>query len=378
MAAISNERSQYVDANGKPLLGGKIFIGKVGLDPVLNAEDIFSNPQLTTPLANPQIINSLGMATFQIFVKGRYSLKVEDVNAVQQQQSLTVGTEPGSAGPIILSNVSGTNAITATASPTITEYVNGQEYRFQALTDNTAQMSLDIDGIGAKDIADGVTKAGQWLSLYFNSVADNFQITNRIDDFIFTAFENSGTWTRNVATKSALIFCVGGGGGGGGASNTSIFPAGGGGAGALSITFATSFTGATDSVTIGEGGAGGMTNIVGGNGTESSVGTLCVAKGAIGGSSLFTGGTGGQSGSGTGTLKVDGGQGHTVDSVTGRSVAGGHGGASFMGGGGRGGSGGNAPGSAGTVFGSGGGGGAVTGGVGGDAKGGVVLILEFS
>jgi len=185
MAAILNERSQYVDADGKPLLGGKVFIGKVGLDPVANPEDIFSNPGLTTPLLNPQPINALGMTTAQIYVEGRYSLRVEDKDEVQHQQSLTVGTEAGAGNALILFDVSGTNAISAKASPTITEYVNGQEYRFQVPSANTGQMSLNIDLVGFKDITDslvGLATAGQWISVYFNSTTDKFY-TASTDNF---------------------------------------------------------------------------------------------------------------------------------------------------------------------------------------------------
>lgn len=177
MAAIFNERSQYEDTQGRPLAGGKIFFGKVGLDPKLNPENIFSNPELTAALANPQILDTLGRATNQVYIEGRYSLRIEDVNELQIQETLIVGVDPGTSGPIILGNVQGTNALTATASPTITEYVNGQEYRLQVLTANTLQMSLNIDTVGVKNITDsldGLVIAGQWLSVYFNSVNDVF------------------------------------------------------------------------------------------------------------------------------------------------------------------------------------------------------------
>lgn len=65
---------------------------------------------------------------------------------------------PADGKPIIgetilnLSSVAGTNTITATASPTITAYVDKQLYIFTPGTTNTGNVTLNIDSVGAKAI----------------------------------------------------------------------------------------------------------------------------------------------------------------------------------------------------------------------------------
>lgn len=181
MAAIFNERSQYVDANGKPLLGGKVFIGKVGLEPIDNPEAIFANPALSIPLDNPQDIDALGRTVNQIYVAGQYSIRVEDKDEGQNLLSLVVGVEPESGGVISLIDVQGFNAITAKASPPITAYVDKQEYLLTAEANNTLPMTLNINNVGIRSIEDsniGLVKAGQIMSLIFNGFTDVFQLGN--------------------------------------------------------------------------------------------------------------------------------------------------------------------------------------------------------
>ena len=50
MPAFIDENTQFSDSGGIPLAGGEVFIGKVGLDPVLNPEPIFSDRALTIAL----------------------------------------------------------------------------------------------------------------------------------------------------------------------------------------------------------------------------------------------------------------------------------------------------------------------------------------
>ena len=51
-----------------------------------------------------------------------------------------------------LSSVSGTNTITATATPTLTSYVAGQTFRFVSAGANTGAVTLAIDGLSAKSV----------------------------------------------------------------------------------------------------------------------------------------------------------------------------------------------------------------------------------
>jgi hypothetical protein len=91
MATILNEQAQYVDASGKPLVGGSVYIGDVGADPVLNPKAIFSDRAMTSALANPQTLDANGRTANKIWTDGKYSLQVNDINGVQVFQDIDRG-----------------------------------------------------------------------------------------------------------------------------------------------------------------------------------------------------------------------------------------------------------------------------------------------
>lgn len=60
-----------------------------------------------------------------------------------------------------LTSVSGTNTITATATPAFAAYVAGMTFRFVAANSNTGATTINIDGLGAKAITkNGSTALG--------------------------------------------------------------------------------------------------------------------------------------------------------------------------------------------------------------------------
>jgi len=87
-------------------------------------------------------------------------------------------------GTSTLSNIQGTNTITAEANPTITAYVDKQQFSFTVGATNTGAVTLNIDSVGAKAIVDafGVALAAGALTVNlvvnvnYNSVSDSFQV----------------------------------------------------------------------------------------------------------------------------------------------------------------------------------------------------------
>ena len=53
MASLVTEHEQFQGVNGKPVVGGSIFIGTAGSDPELNPITIYSDRTLATAIANP-------------------------------------------------------------------------------------------------------------------------------------------------------------------------------------------------------------------------------------------------------------------------------------------------------------------------------------
>lgn len=85
-----------------------------------------------------------------------------------------------------LSSVSGTNTVTASASPTLTAYAVGQRFTFIPAGANTGATTLNINGVGAGavQIAGAALLGGELattdtVTVYVSAVTPVFQIVNR-------------------------------------------------------------------------------------------------------------------------------------------------------------------------------------------------------
>lgn len=190
MSATLNEQDQWVDeATGELVVNGFVFYGDQNLDPVLNplAGGIFSDRALTVALANPQRTGADGRTVNKVWLSGRYSIKLEDSNNVQLYQELDVG-ENETTGTTSLTNVQGTNTITADGVPTVDELVNGQFYVFIPANTNTGAATLKIDSTTAKAVeVNGGALTGNELAaditvaVAFNSAADVFDMVVQVN-----------------------------------------------------------------------------------------------------------------------------------------------------------------------------------------------------
>lgn len=182
MSAFIDENTQFVDSDGKPLVNGKIYFGEKGLDPVNNQITIYGDRSLSVVLANPQLLDANGRSANKIWIPGLYSYRLDNTNDVQQHQDIDAGFISPS-GTTNLFNVQGTDSITATASPSIDSYVNGEIYVFQAANTNTGATLLNIDNIGPKTITVNKLplRAGDLIeslnyNVAYNEVNDNFDL----------------------------------------------------------------------------------------------------------------------------------------------------------------------------------------------------------
>ena len=214
MAAFIDENIQFVGTNGKPLVNGKVYIGTKDLDPVTNLKTIYADRELTTPIANPQILDAYGRTTNKVWIAGSYSMRVDNSNDVQQFQDLDGGGALTS-GVSVVTNVQGTNTIVGNGSPSIDSYVDGQVFVLQPVNDNTGAATLNIDSIGAKAILNGglaltggELDASVTTSIAYNSTTDSFDMLGApggAKNGIF--FENSQTVTNDytiAANKNAM------------------------------------------------------------------------------------------------------------------------------------------------------------------------------
>lgn len=187
MPAVLNEQTQYVDSAGKPLANGKVYFGIQNADPTAGGITIFSDRELTTPIANPQILDEFGRTTNKVWVASRYSLRVDDLNDAQKYQELDNGETPD-VGVTALENVSGANTIVAEATSSIASYKDLEQYTFIAAANNAAGgVTLNIDSVGQTSVVKDYNKpiqkddfeAGQVVIVARNETDDTFEWTNQ-------------------------------------------------------------------------------------------------------------------------------------------------------------------------------------------------------
>lgn len=185
MAAQLDEHTQYTDDGGNPLVNGLLYIGLKGSNPKTNLITIYSDRELTSVLSNPQTLDADGRATNKIWIPGEYSIRVEDLNNVQEYQNLDAGEE-ASSGITTLSNVIGVNALTAEAPSAISAYTDTELYIFKAVSLNTGAMTIKIDSAPIvdikknldQDVAAGQVKVGQMMVLAYNSTTGDMAWLN--------------------------------------------------------------------------------------------------------------------------------------------------------------------------------------------------------
>jgi len=186
MPASLSEHTQFTDSAGKPLVAGKVYFGVQGADPTVSPITIYSDRDLTVTITNPQVLDSLGRTTNKVWIPGRYSMRVDDVNDSQIYQNLDNG-ELADKGITVLENVSGSNTILAEAGSTITSYEDLEQYTFRTALANTGSVTLNIDTVGAKSvlkdhdqqILPGEFEADQNVIVTYNLTDDVFEWVNQ-------------------------------------------------------------------------------------------------------------------------------------------------------------------------------------------------------
>lgn len=202
MAVIIDEHTQYVDIDGKPLVGGTVTIGEDGSsDPENDKKDIFSDEALTIPLANPQTLNDRGQTENKIFLSGKYSFLLKDSEDNQIELDTSRGEDTATSGNISLTNVAGINDLTAQGSPNpIDEYTDKQPYTLTLVNAPTGAMTLNIDSNGVVDIkangfdiVSGQFSANEVITVTYNSIGPVFELSsNAPPAFLKTPLDTNG------------------------------------------------------------------------------------------------------------------------------------------------------------------------------------------
>lgn len=156
LSALAGAGAQFFDNNGNVLSGGKIYTYQAGTTTLAAT---YANNLGSATNTNPIVLDSAGRPPQEIwFPVGqtfKFIVKTSTDTLIGTYDNIPSINDPYSEGNL-LSNVTGTNAIAATASPTITAYSTGAAYSFIAANTNSGAVTLAIDGLTAK----AITKAG--------------------------------------------------------------------------------------------------------------------------------------------------------------------------------------------------------------------------
>ena len=202
--------------------GGNIYFGIPGSDPTVggNQIPIFSDRGLTVALANPQPIDTFGRSTNKVWLGVRYAVAVYNAANDLIYYSGDNGENLGTANIITLSNVVGTDNVTADSSIGITEYEDLQLYTLRAVGNNTTNMTINIDGVGAIPlesngnalVANNVVEDANILFSY-NLSETRFDLLSRranipISPLFTTVQIFSGTTLNVLASQNGFYFPI--------------------------------------------------------------------------------------------------------------------------------------------------------------------------
>jgi hypothetical protein len=176
--------AQFFDDNGSPLVGGLLYVYAAGTTTSVASYTEIGGGTLNS---NPIILDAGGRTPNQIWLTGGVLYKF----VLKTSAGVTIGTYdniPAVDDPTTFNNflsITGTNAIVGTITPAITAYLAGATYSFTVANTNTGAVTIDISGLGAKNIlANGgaVLVAGQLIvdsivSIQYDGV-NTFQLMN--------------------------------------------------------------------------------------------------------------------------------------------------------------------------------------------------------
>jgi hypothetical protein len=152
LSSFAGAGAQFFDDNGNPLTGGKVYTYAAGTTTPLAT---YTTSAGTVANTNPIILDAAGRTANETWLVAgtlyKFIVKTSADVLVGTYDGLPAINDPYSINSL-LGSVTGTNAIAAVATPSITAYAAGATYAFIAANTNTAAATLSIDGLPAKSI----------------------------------------------------------------------------------------------------------------------------------------------------------------------------------------------------------------------------------
>jgi hypothetical protein len=202
LSAFAGAGAQFFDSNGIPLAGGLLYVYTAG---TTTPATTWTTSSGTSANTNPIVLNAAGRTPFEIWLNSGVTYKF----ALYTSTNVLIGTYdniPAIDDPTVFNNlitVTGTNTLIGTSVPPYTSYVAGMTLSFIPVNTNSGAVTIDLDGLGAKNIFVGSSTAlssgdlvagriaqiqydGTRFQLYQSSLADNSVTTAKIVDLNVT------------------------------------------------------------------------------------------------------------------------------------------------------------------------------------------------
>jgi hypothetical protein len=202
LSAFAGAGAQFFDSNGTPLAGGLLYVYTAG---TTTPATTWTTSAGTVANTNPIVMNAAGRTPFEIWLNSGVTYKF----ALYTSTNVLIGTYdniPAIDDPTVFNNlitVTNTNTLIGTSVPPYTSYVTGMTLSFVPANTNSGAVTLDLDGLGAKNVFVGSSTAlssgdlvagriaqiqydGTRFQLYQSSLADNSVTTAKIVDLNVT------------------------------------------------------------------------------------------------------------------------------------------------------------------------------------------------
>jgi hypothetical protein len=202
LSAFAGAGAQFFDSNGTPLAGGLLYVYTAG---TTTPATTWTTSAGTAANTNPIVMNAAGRTPFEIWLNSGVTYKF----ALYTSTNVLIGTYdniPAIDDPTVFNNlitVTGTNTLIGVSVPPYTSYVAGMTLSFVPANTNSGAVTLDLDGLGAKNVFVGSSTAlssgdlvagriaqiqydGTRFQLYQSSIADNSVTTAKIVDLNVT------------------------------------------------------------------------------------------------------------------------------------------------------------------------------------------------
>jgi microcystin-dependent protein len=151
LSAFAGAGAQFFTDNGTPLAGGLLYVYSAG---TTTPATTYTSNSGAVANSNPIVLDAAGRTPNEIWVIGGFNYKY----LLKTSAGVTIGTYDNISGindPTVFTNyvtVTGTNTLIATSVPPYTAYVTGMTLSFVPVNANTGAVTIDLDGLGARNI----------------------------------------------------------------------------------------------------------------------------------------------------------------------------------------------------------------------------------